>query len=420
MPRQEALSDFVSANGLPAERAIMGYRRGDFLAGATAVGLAAAVPRAALAASEVTLPFANGTRPLVAFPQKRPLMMLSPRPPLLETPFSVFNESILTPNDAFYVRWHLAGIPTVVDGATHRIRVHGLVKRELSLSVDDLRRNFERVEIVAVNQCSGNSRGFFDPRVPGGEWGNGAMGNARWAGVRLADVLAKAGLKEGVREIRFSGLDRPVLPATPPFVKALSIDDILDDGHMMIAYEMNGAPLPLLNGYPVRIVVPGWYATYWMKMLSDIEAIDGVDDNFWMKTAYRIPQTPGNTVAPTDTGYKTVPINRLTVRCSSPAWRTAARSVPAGKRFAGSPSTAEAGSRRCSSRTTAVRRGKRRNWAVTTATTRSVRGRAPSSRNAASSTCWRAARLPSAAKRRRPSRCGTPAATFATSSRPTR
>lgn len=292
----------------------MGYRRGDFLAGATAVGLAAAVPRAALAASEVTLPFANGTRPLVAFPQKRPLMMLSPRPPLLETPFSVFNESILTPNDAFYVRWHLAGIPTVVDGATHRIRVHGLVKRELSLSVDDLRRNFERVEIVAVNQCSGNSRGFFDPRVPGGEWGNGAMGNARWAGVRLADVLAKAGLKEGVRQIRFSGLDRPVLPATPPFVKALSIDDILDDGHMMIAYEMNGAPLPLLNGYPVRIVVPGWYATYWMKMLSDIEAIDGVDDNFWMKTAYRIPQTPGNTVAPTDTGYKTVPINRLTVR----------------------------------------------------------------------------------------------------------
>lgn len=238
--------------------------------------------------------------------------MLAPRPPLLETPFSVFNESLLTPNDAFYVRWHLAGIPTTVDGATHKIKVHGSVKRPLSLSVDDLRTKFERVEIIAVNQCSGNSRGLFSPRVPGGQWDNGAMGNARWSGARLLDVLTSAGLQDSAVQIRFRGLEQPVLPTTPPFIKALSIDDL--DANMLIAYEMNGAPLPLLNGYPVRLVVPGWYATYWMKMLAEIEAIDTIDDNFWMKTAYRIPDTPGHTVLPTDKGYPTIPINRMTIR----------------------------------------------------------------------------------------------------------
>ena len=273
----------------------------DFLVGAVAAST-----------TTVTLPFQNGVRPLVTFPQKSRLILLTPRPPQLETPFSVFDQSVLTPNDAFFVRWHLAGIPTTVNGATHRIRVHGKVKRPLNLSVDDLRTTFERHEIVAVNQCSGNSRGFFSPRVPGGQWANGAMGNARWTGVRLNDILRRAGLQNGVVQVRFHGLEQPILPETPPFVKALTIEDISDD--VLVAYEMNGEPLPLLNGYPVRLVVPGWYATYWMKMLSDIEAIDTEDDNFWMKTAYRIPQTPGNTVAPTDKGYPTVPINVMTVR----------------------------------------------------------------------------------------------------------
>jgi sulfite dehydrogenase (cytochrome) subunit A len=188
------------------------------------------------------------------------------------------------------------------------------VKRPLSLSIEDLRTKFEPVSIVAVNQCSGNSRGLFEPRVAGGEWDNGAMGNARWTGVRLTDVLAKAGLTGGVRQIRFQGLERPALPATPAFIKALPLDDVFDNGDVLIAYEMNGEPLPLLNGYPVRLIVPGWFATYWMKMLSEIEAIDTVDDNFWMKSAYRVPATPGNTVKPSDTGYPTTPINRMAVR----------------------------------------------------------------------------------------------------------
>lgn len=292
----------------------MSFDRRAFLGGGLGLAATGGMPFAADAATSVTLPMENGRRPLVAFPQKRPLIMLSPRPPLLETPFSVFDQGVLTPNDAFYVRWHLAGIPTTVDGASHRVRVHGRVKRPLSLSVADLRTKFEPVEVVAVNECSGNSRGLFAPRVAGGQWDNGAMGNARWTGVRLTDVLARAGLDAGARQIRFHGLETPVLPATPAFVKALPLDDVFDNGSMIVAYAMNGEPLPLLNGYPVRLVVPGWFATYWMKMLSDIEVIDTVEDGFWMKTAYRIPQTPGNTVTPTETGYPTVPINKLAVR----------------------------------------------------------------------------------------------------------
>jgi len=286
--------------------------RRDFLAAAAATA-AALAPLGADAAKIVKGVFGNGDRPLVAFPQKRPLMVLTPRPPQLETPFEVFDDGVLTPNDAFFVRWHLAGIPTSVDGAKHRIKVGGLVDHPLLLSLADLKK-YEAVEVVAVNQCSGNSRGFFTPRVAGGEWQNGAMGNARWTGARLQDILAKAGVQASAKQVQFHGLDGPVFPETPAFRKSLDIGMATSNPDIVVAYEMNGEPLPLLNGYPVRLIVPGWFATYWVKMLTDITVLDHVDDNFWMKTAYRIPATPNANVAPTDKGYATIPINRMPVR----------------------------------------------------------------------------------------------------------
>jgi sulfite dehydrogenase (cytochrome) subunit A len=267
---------------------------------------------AARAQSVVDLPFVNGQRPLAAFPQKRPLLELTPRPPQLETPFAIFDNGVLTPNDAFFVRWHLAGIPTSVDASTHRIEVTGAVQRQLSLSLDDL-ATMQAIEITAVNQCSGNSRGFFAPRVPGGQWGNGAMGNARWTGVRLRDILARAGLQSTAKQVQFRGLDRPVLPETPAFKKALDVDVARGDD-VIVAYLMNGQPMPLLNGFPVRLVVPGWYATYWVKALAEITVLDHTDDNFWMKTAYRIPDTPAANIAPGTTGFPTIPINKMNVR----------------------------------------------------------------------------------------------------------
>ena len=287
----------------------IGRRR--FLAGSVAALGASALPVRALADS-VQLPFANGERPLLAFPQKRPLLVLSPRPPQLETPFAVFDQGVYTPNDAFFVRWHLSNIPQHVDASAHRIAVSGEVNRPLSVSLDDL-ASLPQVEITAVNQCSGNGRGLSAPRVAGGQWDNGAMGNALWTGVRLRDVLDRAGLKATARQVQFGGLESPALPTTPDFRKSLDVDRARGDD-ILIAYAMNGAPLPLLNGFPVRLIVPGWYSTYWVKMLSAITVLDHVDDNFWMKTAYRIPDTPDNSVMPGATGFPTIPINRMRVR----------------------------------------------------------------------------------------------------------
>jgi len=286
-----------------------------FLASGVAAGTVAVagVPAVAAVDGWVDLPMTNGRRPLERFPQKRDMIVQATRPPILETPFNVFDGDELTPNDAHYVRWHLAGVPNTVDLGTFRLSVGGLVARPLVLSLAQLRSEFAPVEIVAVSQCSGNSRGFFSPRVPGGEWANGGMSNARWKGVRLKDILARASISPDAKQVAFSGLDVPVLPATPKFRKALDVG-IASGGDVLVAYEMNGQPLPLLNGFPLRLVVPGWFATYWVKMLNTIEVLDHVDDNFWMATAYRIPDTPGNTVTPDQTGYKTIPINTLRVR----------------------------------------------------------------------------------------------------------
>jgi DMSO/TMAO reductase YedYZ molybdopterin-dependent catalytic subunit len=266
----------------------------------------------------VQLPFGNGGRELVAYPQKRPLLRLTARPPQLETPWEVFRYGVITPNDAFFVRYHLAGIPTQIDPATYRIRIKGAVERPLELSLDELKRLAPPQTVLAVNQCSGNSRGFFSPRVPGGQIGNGAMGNARWTGVPLRAVLEKAGVKAGAKQVTFEGLDRPILPATPEFVKALDIDQALD-GEVMLAYQMNGEDLPFLNGYPVRLVVPGYFGTYWVKHLADITVVDKTFAGFWMASAYRVPDNPTHSVAPGTTPAKTIPIGRFPVRsfCTS-------------------------------------------------------------------------------------------------------
>ena len=220
---------------------------------------------------------------------------------------------MITPNDAFFVRYHLADIPLSIDPETFRLEVKGRVERPLPLSLTDLKTGFEPVEIVAVHQCTGNSRGFIEPRVAGGQLGHGAMGNARWRGIPLKAVLDKAGVQAGSRQVTFNGLDRPVLTETPDFVKALDIDHARD-GEVMIAYAMNGEDLPWLNGFPLRLVVPGYYGTYWVKHLNEITVIDHVFDGYWMSTAYRVPD---NACACTEPGQKptlTVPASRFNVR----------------------------------------------------------------------------------------------------------
>jgi DMSO/TMAO reductase YedYZ molybdopterin-dependent catalytic subunit len=308
--------------------------RRQFLRSAGALGAGALLGTPALralAAEGYTLPIANGERPLVQYPQKRPMIVLTSRPPQLETPWDVYDEGVVTPNDAFFVRYHLAGIPTDIDGDAHRISIKGKVATPLTLSVADLKK-MDAIEYYAVNQCSGNSRGFFEPRVAGGQLANGAMGNAKWRGVPLKAVLAKAGIQDGARQVKFDGLDTPVLPGTPDFVKALDVDHALD-GEVMIAYAMNDADLPMLNGYPVRLIVPGWYGTYWVKHLSEITVLDGVLNDFWMSTAYRIPDNACACVPPGTAPVTTVPITRFDVRSFVTSVRDGA-TVAAGKPIA--------------------------------------------------------------------------------------
>jgi DMSO/TMAO reductase YedYZ molybdopterin-dependent catalytic subunit len=230
---------------------------------------------------------AGGEEILGALPGKKPLIQRAFRPPNFETPLADL-QPIYTSNSVFFVRYHLPNIPHV-DAATWRLEVGGpSVQHPLALSLRELKGNFEHVSINAVHQCSGNRRGLFTPRVPGVQWGNGAMGHALWAGVRLRDVLHKAGVAADALEVVFNGADTPLLPGTPDFVKSLPIDRALDE-NTLIAYEMNGAPLPHWNGAPARLVVPGWTGTYWVKHLTDIHIQPAAFGGFWMKSAYRIP-----------------------------------------------------------------------------------------------------------------------------------
>jgi sulfite dehydrogenase (cytochrome) subunit A len=265
-------------------------------------------------------------RPLVRYPEKTDLILLTSRPPQLETPKHYFDCAI-TPNDAFFVRYHILPIPTSVDLATWRLKLSGVVDKPLELSMDDLTTKFEKVSLVAVNQCSGNGRSRFVPRVFGGQWGDGAMGNAEWTGARLRDILSAAGVKPEAVQVTFNGLDEPTVPSVPDFVKSLTVRQIMDNPDVLVAYEMNGQPLPMLNGFPARLVVPGWYSTYWVKNLSEIIVLDHEFDGFWMKTAYRIPDTPCGCVEPGAKPSRTVPIDRMNVKSviASPADGTQAR-----------------------------------------------------------------------------------------------
>jgi DMSO/TMAO reductase YedYZ molybdopterin-dependent catalytic subunit len=276
-------------------------------------GMLATFPAWADDLVKLNLPGGPDERALTnSFPQKGPMILQRSRPPLLETPFEVFDRGVFTPNDQFFVRWHWAIIPPQVDVSTFRLTIRGHVTNALSLSLADVLA-MPRVELAAVNQCSGNSRGLFQPRVAGGQWENGAMGNAQWIGVRLRGLLDRAGVKAGAVAVRFNGLDQPVVDGAPDFMKSLDIDHARD-GEVMVAFAMNGQQLPLLNGFPLRLIVPGWYSTYWVKMLNDIEVLNVPDNNYWMATAYRIPDTPHASVKPGETGFKTVPISRMVPR----------------------------------------------------------------------------------------------------------
>lgn len=274
-------------------------------------------PLPGFAGSEAN-PYWGSVGTFVVFPQKLPLIQLTDRPVQLETPRHYFLTPF-TPNAAFYVRWHLDEIPNAVSLSDWRLLFEGNVEKNPALSMSDLIRQFKPVSIAVVNQCSGNSRSRFQPRVPGGQWGNGAMGNAVFTGVRLKELLELAGVKPGSSMVQFEGLDRgrgPVGKGSHSYLKSLDLSDPVIE-ETIVAYEMNGEPLPMLNGFPVRLVVPGRFATYWTKALTWIRVLTEPDVNYWMSKAYRVPNTERGNTTPKEFNegkIEMVPIGTMPVR----------------------------------------------------------------------------------------------------------
>jgi DMSO/TMAO reductase YedYZ molybdopterin-dependent catalytic subunit len=282
-------------------------------------------------------PHWNSIGPYVNEPQKAPLILLTDRAVQLETPRHYFRGAF-TPNEAFYVRWHLPDIPNHLDLREWRLHVEGNVNKPLAFSFGELTQKFKPASVAAVNQCSGNSRSRFQPRVPGAQWGNGAMGNAMWTGVRLRELLDTAGVKASAMEIQLQGLETGAGPRGFPsnlFMKSLDLSNpVIDEA--IVAYQMNGQALPLLNGFPVRLVVPGYFATYWTKCLTWIRVLDKPDENFWMKTAYRIPDTATGNTTPEQMksgNVPTKPIEKMPVRSFLISPDGSAK-IPAGLRVA--------------------------------------------------------------------------------------
>ncbi len=223
------------------------------------------------------------------------------RPLDAETPVEEF-VAYLTPNSRFFLRSHFSPPPLEqLSDENWRLRVAGLVEQPLTFTRQDLKQ-FEAITITAVVQCSGNGRASYRPKVPGVQWEQGAVGNARWTGVRLVDVLKKSGLQTNGRHVQFQGADHPGAGTVPPFVRSIPIEKALHHD-TILAYEMNGRPLPLLHGGPLRVITPGWMANSCIKWLTDITVRYDEAQGYYMQTAYRYPTrpvTPGETIAASD------------------------------------------------------------------------------------------------------------------------
>jgi sulfite oxidase len=220
------------------------------------------------------------------------LYELTSRPANYESVRDTFTTRI-TPTGRFYIRNHFdlpAGDPRTW-AASWKLDVSGLVAKPKAFTLVELEK-MKQVTVEAVLQCAGNGRGLFRPAVPGVQWRWGAMGNAEWTGVRLADLLGAAGVAKDAKHLQLQGLDKPTIDKTPPFVRGIPIEKALHPD-TIVALRMNGQPLAPLHGFPARLVVPGWVGDDWMKWLSTIEVRADEPTAFYYQSGYRFPEKPG-------------------------------------------------------------------------------------------------------------------------------
>ena len=223
---------------------------------------------------------------LASHAEGAPFEVLSDRPQQLQTPLSDL-DGLLTPTERFFVRSHFG--PPRWD-PLRKLSLTGLVTKPATFTVSSLKR-LPHTTVTAVLQCAGNGRALFQPPIPGVQWQHGAMGQAEWTGVRLATLLDRAGLKPGAAHVHLYGADRVPRPATPPFIRSIPLDKAMHPD-TLVAWEMNGAPLTLEHGAPLRLVVPGWAGDHWLKWLVGIDVAEHEHEGFFVQKAYRIPPHP--------------------------------------------------------------------------------------------------------------------------------
>jgi DMSO/TMAO reductase YedYZ molybdopterin-dependent catalytic subunit len=277
------------------------FRRRDFLIGAGQLTAGLTISRA----MGRMLPESALAQTVIKGKEK--LIIRSIRPEDLETPVSLLNTWI-TPNDLFYVRHHLYAAN--VDVNEWKLTVGGEVQTPITLTLDELKRLPKHIVTVTL-ECAGNGRAFSVPPVAGIQWERGAVGTARFTGARLSDVLNKAGVKPTGQYVAINGADKPI-GKMPDFIRNVPIKKALDPD-TILAYEMNGEAIPILHGFPLRLIVPGWEGAYSVKWVTDIQVIEKEFDGFFVKTAYRFPNrpvAPGEAVDPKDM----IPLTGLVVK----------------------------------------------------------------------------------------------------------
>ena len=196
----------------------------------------------------------------------------------------------VTPTDRMFVRNNL--LTPDVDFRAHRLSVKGLVERELRFSVEDLARQFRGVTIQGMLECAGSGRSGYQPRASGTPWlETGGMGCPTWSGVRLRDVLAAAGVRANAVHVAGQGGDPGMIASVAPVIRSIPMTKAMEE-NTLIAWAMNGAPLPRVHGYPLRLVVPGWVGSASTKWLHTLTVLDAPFKGTYMNNSYVVPRHP--------------------------------------------------------------------------------------------------------------------------------
>lgn len=217
---------------------------------------------------------------------KKKMRVMSEKPLNAETPIESL-QTWTTDNEVFFKRNQGQIMEKPAPLSDWKLSIDGLVEHGLTLTYEDIRR-IPKVEIANTLECSGNSRSLLEEKASGNPWTIGGVGNAIWGGIWLRDVFDKTGLKNNARHVGFEGLDKPLGSAGVKFIRSIPLEKAIKS--TMLAYEMNGEPLPLKHGYPLRALALGWTGANCVKWLHKITVLDQPYEGFFMDNVYRVFQ----------------------------------------------------------------------------------------------------------------------------------